>query len=132
MVPYCLLLSCCLLLLSDVCVPSAVCFYLQSILILCIAAFLSDCVLSRGVKNEKRNATSEDSESKLHIFPPRKHSSRNKRPAIFIKERGSLNLTRSPTHYEKVRLFARVGLFLHVNANGTVSGSLNQQSEFGE
>lgn len=102
----------------------------QILIFLCIAAFLSDCVLSRGVRSEKKNATSEDSESKPHMIPPRKHLSRNKRPAIFIKERGSLNLTRSPTYYKKVTLFARVGLFLHVNANGTISGSFNQQSEF--
>lgn len=116
------------------CVVSVVCLNLQpSFIILCIA-FVPICILSSELRSGKRNTTTvrntQGTTIKFHV--PRKHTSRNKRPAVHIKERGPVNLTRWPTNSEKVRLFGRVGLFLFVNANGTISGSLNQHSEFGE
>ena len=117
------------------CVFNALCLHFQLIFIVVYIAHVPDCVLSRGFNSEKRNVTNastESSSSKSHILQPHKHVSRNKRPAVHIKERGPVKLTKLPTNSKQVRLFGRVGLFLYVNANGTVSGSLNQRSKFGE
>lgn len=103
---------------------------------LCVT-LLSIGVQSRGFRsgkmsNSTRSSTADDRGS--HKFPtlqPRKHSLKNRRPVVHVKERGPIKLTRHPTNSKRVRLFGRVGLFLHCNANGTVSGSLNQNSRFG-
>ena len=41
-------------------------------------------------------------------------------------------LTVEPTNTKQVILFCRVGLFLQVDNNGTISSSLNQKSEYGK
>ena len=41
-------------------------------------------------------------------------------------------LTAEPTNTKQVILFCRVGLFLQVDHNGTISSSLNQNSETGK
>ena len=116
------------------CVVSVVSLNLQPIFIISCMAFVPACILSSELRSDKRNATTarntQGTTIKFHV--PRKHATRNKRPAIHMKERGPVNLTRWPTNSEKVRLFGRVGRFLFVNANGTISGSLNQHSKFGE
>lgn len=48
----------------------------------------------------------------------------NGRPPVF--------LTVEPTNTKQVILFCRVGLFLQVEDNGTISSSLNQNSENGK
>ena len=48
----------------------------------------------------------------------------NERPLVF--------LTKKPTNTKQVILFCGVGLFLQVDDNGTISGSLNQNSENGK
>ncbi|XP_078373193.1 fibroblast growth factor 1-like [Oculina patagonica] len=101
--------------------------------VLCVTFFPSD-VQSRGFRSDKKSnitRSSEDRSShKFHTHQPRKHTQRNKRPAVHVKERGPVKLTKFPTNSKQVRLFGRVGLFLYCNANGTVSGSLNQFSKF--
>lgn len=118
------------------CVFLTVLFTFQLFLsILCVTLFPSG-VLSRGFRNERKSNTtrssSDRSSQKFQTLQPRKHATRNRRPEVHIKERGPIKLTKFPTNSKRVRLFGRVGLFLHCNANGTVSGSLNQFSKFGE
>lgn len=43
-----------------------------------------------------------------------------------------VSLTVEPTNTKQVILFCRVGLFLQVEDNGTISSSLNQNSENGK
>lgn len=137
MVSYCLLL----LYRIEWCVFPAhtVLFTFQVILsILCVTTLFPSNVLSRGsLRSERRSNTTarsstDHSSHKLQTPQPRKHTPRNKRPAVHIKERGPIKLTKRPTNSKQVRLFGRVGLFLYCNSNGTVSGSLSQLSNFGE
>lgn len=55
---------------------------------------------------------------------PLKILRRTQRPPVF--------LTAEPTNTKQVILFCRVGLFLQVDDNGTISSSLNQNSENGK
>ncbi|KAJ7363451.1 hypothetical protein OS493_009605 [Desmophyllum pertusum] len=104
--------------------------------ILCVTTLFPSNVLSRGsLRSERRSNTTarsstDHSSHKLQTPQPRKHTPRNKRPAVHIKERGPIKLTKRPTNSKQVRLFGRVGLFLYCNSNGTVSGSLSQLSNF--
>ena len=133
MIIYCLLLQ----FKVEWCVSFyAVCLHFQQIFIVMCVTLVPDTVLSRAFRSERRNVTAvtntERSSTKFHILQPRKRASRNKRPPVYIKEKGPVKLTKRPTNSKQVRLFGRVGLFLYVNANGSVSGSLNQHSQFGE
>ena len=49
-----------------------------------------------------------------------------------VNERPPVFLTKEPTDTKQVILFCRVGLFLQVDDNGTISSSLNQNSENGK
>ena len=49
-----------------------------------------------------------------------------------VNERPPVFLTKEPTNTKQVILFCRVGLFLQVDDNGTISSSLNQNSEYGK
>ena len=49
-----------------------------------------------------------------------------------VNERPPVFLTKEPTNTKQVILFCRVGLFLQVDDNGTISSSLNQNSENGK
>ncbi|XP_068696114.1 fibroblast growth factor 1-like [Montipora foliosa] len=94
--------------------------------------------LLHGVRGENDTATTSPSQNVTeasgtsHLRIPQNHrqKSKTKRPKKHILQRSWVNLTRSPTNFEKVTLLSRVGLFLHVNENGTVSGSLNLHSPF--
>ncbi|XP_067050965.1 fibroblast growth factor 1-like isoform X3 [Acropora muricata] len=91
---------------------------------------------SRGFRRVGENATSTrntddvSGTSELQSSQLRKHTSKSKRPKVHTRDSSWVNLTKLPTNSKRIRLFGRVGLFLHVNANGTVSGSLNQNSQF--
>lgn len=103
--------------------------------VLCVTLIPSG-VQSRGFRSDKKSnitrSSADRSSHKFQTHQPRKHTLRNKRPAVHVKERGPVKLTKFPTNSKQVRLFGRVGLFLHCNANGTISGSLNQFSKFGK
>ena len=114
----------------------AVLFTFQLFLsILCVTLFPSH-VLARGLRSQRKSNTTRTSTDRsspnFQTIQLRKNAPRNRRPEVHIKERGPIKLTKFPTNSKRVRLFGRVGLFLHCNANGTVSGSLNQLSTFGE
>ena len=49
-----------------------------------------------------------------------------------VNERPPVFLTVEPTNTKQVILFCRVGLFLQVDDNGTISSSLNQNSDYGK
>ena len=49
-----------------------------------------------------------------------------------VNERPPVFLTKEPTNTKQVILFCRVGLFLQVDDNGTISSSLNRNSEYGK
>lgn len=116
------------------CILLAVLFTFQVIFsTLCVTLFPSSA-LSRGFRNERRSNVTKSSvnPNRLHPLQSYKHGIMNKRPSVHIKERGAIKLTKRPTNSKRIRLFGRVGRFLHCNANGTISGWLNQFSKFGE
>lgn len=102
--------------------------------VLCVTLIPSSVPARRGLRSERKSNTTRSitdrSSHKFQAIQTRKNASRNRRPEVHIKARGLINLTKSPTNSKQVRLFGRVGLFLHCNANGTVSGSLNRLSKF--
>ncbi|XP_020610812.1 fibroblast growth factor 1-like [Orbicella faveolata] len=108
-------------------------FLMLFVTILCVTLFPSN-VLARGLRSERNSNTTRSSADrsshKFQTIQPRKQAPRNRRPEVHVKERGPIKLTKFPTNSKRVRLFGRVGLFLHCNVNGTVSGSLNQLSMF--
>ncbi|XP_015759177.1 PREDICTED: fibroblast growth factor 1-like isoform X1 [Acropora digitifera] len=77
-----------------------------------------------------RNTDDVSGTSELQSSQLRKQTLKSKRPKVHARNSTWVNLTKLPTNSKRIRLFGRVGLFLHVNANGTVSGSLNQNSQF--
>ena len=93
-----------------------------------------------GVRGENDTANTSPSQNMTeasgtsHLRIPQNHRQKRKtkRPKKHILQRSWVNLTRSPTNFEKVTLLSRVGLFLHVNEKGTISGSLKLYSPFGE
>ena len=103
--------------------------------ILCVTLIPSS-VPARGLRSKRKSNTTRSSSNstspKFQTIQTRKNAPRNRRPEVHIKERGPIKLTKFPTNSKRVRLFGRVGLFLHCNVNGTVSGSLDQLSKFGE
>ena len=103
--------------------------------ILCVTLIPSS-VPARGLRSKRKpnttRSSTDRSSQKFQTVQTRKNASRNRRPEVHIKEQGPIKLTKFPTNSKRVRLFGRVGLLLHCNANGTVSGSLNQLSKFGE
>lgn len=116
--------------------PLAVVFTFQLLFSYLCVTLLPIGVQSRGFTGEKmsnitRSSTADRGSQKFPTPQPSKHSLKNRRPVVHVKARGPIKLTRHPTNSKRVRLFGRVGLFLHCNANGTVSGSLNQNSKFG-
>ena len=62
----------------------------------------------------------------------RRHVGRPRRPSVHTRKRGPMNNTRTPTNTKLIRLYFRVGLLLHVNKNGSISGSLNETSNYGK
>lgn len=112
--------------------------YFQQIFIVLSLSPIPSWTSSRGSRRVKENANStRDTDdilgtSELQSSQLRKQTSKSKRPKVHTRDSSWVNLTKSPTNSKRIILFGRVGLFLHVNANGTVSGSLNQNSQFGE
>lgn len=101
--------------------------------IVCEITLFASNVLLHDLGNERRSNETKPSFSPSSTHPPRIHKHhriKNNGPVVYIKERGPIELTQHPTNRRRIRLFGRVGLFLHCTRNGTVSGSLNRHSTY--
>ena len=114
---------------SSFCLPS-----FQVLSILCAITLFPSNVPSHDLGNERRSNETKPSLRQSSSLLPRfhKHRIKNNKPAVYTKEASPITLTQRPTNSRRIRLFGRVGLFLHCNANGTVSGSLNRHSSYGK
>ncbi|RMX46030.1 hypothetical protein pdam_00002079 [Pocillopora damicornis] len=104
----------------------------QVLSILCAITLFPSNVPSHDLGNERRSNETKPSFRQSSPLLPRfhKHRIKNNKPAVYTKEASPITLTQRPTNSRRIRLFGRVGLFLHCNANGTVSGSLNRHSSY--
>nr|XP_058950615.1 fibroblast growth factor 1-like [Pocillopora verrucosa] len=100
--------------------------------IVCVITLFPSNVPSHDLGNERRSNETKPSFRQSSPLLPRfhKHRIKNNKPAVYTKEASPITLTQRPTNSRRIRLFGRVGLFLHCNANGTVSGSLNRHSSY--